>query len=62
MDLTFEIPEETWIAVCKCAADESLSPSEWVEQLMTRELAEDLSNKRMLSGTSDELDLAGGAA
>jgi hypothetical protein len=62
MDLTFEIPEETWIAACKCAADESLSPSEWVEQLMRRELAKDRSQKWELSGSPEEVDPAAGAA
>lgn len=62
MDLTVEIPEETWIAVCKYAADESLSPSEWVERLMRRALATDLSHKRELSGSPDDVAPAGGDA
>lgn len=39
-DLTLDIPEEIWVAVCQAAVDQSLSPSEWVANLMRRELAD----------------------
>jgi hypothetical protein len=42
-DVTLDVPDEIWAAVCQLAAEESLSVSDWVANLMRRELGFPLS-------------------